>query len=208
MNTDDLRQVSAFTRKSVMDRQLDHLSGLSAGLVADGKINQMEAETLHKWLINAAGAENNVLINPLLERTTDFLKDGTLDEDEAMDLLALLQKFAGGDYEIGEVTKTTELPLCDPAPVIESSGCAFCVSGTFAFGNRTDVSAKILQHGGSVSKGITQSTDYLILGTYVTSAWKHENFGRKIEKAMEYRQKYQRPHIVSEEHWLRSIQVL
>ena len=83
MNTDELRKISAYTRKSVMDRQLDHLSGLSMGLVADGKINQAEAEILHKWLINADGANNHVIIRPLLERTTDFLQDGILDEEEA-----------------------------------------------------------------------------------------------------------------------------
>lgn len=208
MNTDEFRKISTYTRKSVMDRQLDHLSGLSMGLVADGKINQAEAEMLHKWLINADGAENHAIIRPLLERTTGFLQDGVLDEDEAEELLQLLQKFAGGDFEIGEVMKTSTLPLCDPAPTILPLGHSFCATGQFLLGTRKDVVNVIERYGGAFTKDITKSTDFLILGTYVTPAWKHETFGRKIEKAMDYRQKYLKPHIVSEEDWLRAVQVL
>ena len=97
-------------------------------------------------------------------------------------LLTLLRQFAGGDYQIGEVMKTTELPLCDPAPVIEVSGRSFCVTGTFALGNRAQVSAKITYHGGLVSKDITKNTDYLVLGTYVSQAWKHEILVEKLKR--------------------------
>jgi len=35
----------------------------------------------------------------------------------------------------------------------------------------------------------------------VTDSWIHENFGRKIEKAMKYRDEGVALAIVSEEHW-------
>jgi hypothetical protein len=40
-----------------------------------------------------------------------------------------------------------------------------------------------------------------VLGTYVTSSWAHETFGRKIEKAIEYRDNGLPLIIITEEHW-------
>lgn len=48
---------------------------------------------------------------------------------------------------------------------------------------------------------MTKTLDYLILGTYVTDSWVHESLGRKIEKAMEYREKDLPLMIVTEKHW-------
>ena len=42
-----------FNRKSIDDRQIDTLIGISKGLVADGKVDQAEAEFLLSWLIQS-----------------------------------------------------------------------------------------------------------------------------------------------------------
>ena len=56
--------------------------------------------------------------------------------------------------------------------------------------------------GGTNAKGVTKTLNYLVLGTYVTDSWIHESYGRKIEKAMEYRSGGMPLLIVSEEHWV------
>ena len=205
MDMDTLRQVTQYTNKSVMDRQIDHLTGLSMGLIADGKIDQSEAEMLHKWLIQAEAASGNPVVQSLLSRTVEFLEDGVLDSDEAEELLFLLQKFVNGDYEIGEIAKATALPLCEPPPDLIIANSLFTITGTCAFGSRKALVADIESRGGRFVNRVNQSVDYVIIGTYITSAWKHETFGRKIEKAMELRHRHERPHIISEEHWLNSI---
>jgi hypothetical protein len=43
--------------------------------------------------------------------------------------------------------------------------------------------------GGINAKGVNKTLNYLVLGTYMTDSWAHENYGRKIERAMEYREK-------------------
>ena len=55
--------------------------------------------------------------------------------------------------------------------------------------------------GGINAKGVNKSLNYLVLGTYVTDSWAHENYGRKIEKAMEYRERGVPLVIITEEHW-------
>ena len=67
-----------FNRKSIQDSQVDTLIGLSPGLVADGKVNQQEAETLGAWLQRNQHSDNPIILN-LLERLGEMLVDNILD---------------------------------------------------------------------------------------------------------------------------------
>ena len=61
--------------------------------------------------------------------------------------------------------------------------------------------------GGTAERNITKHTNFVVLGTYVTPAWAHQSFGRKIEKAMEYRDQLGTGlHIVHEEDWMRALE--
>jgi hypothetical protein len=42
-----------FNRKNIDDRQIDTLIGIGKGLIADGKIDQVEAEFLLTWLVQS-----------------------------------------------------------------------------------------------------------------------------------------------------------
>ena len=60
----------------------------------------------------------------------------------------------------------------------------------------------ILEHSGTEGS-LTRAADYLAIGIYATDSWAHSSFGRKIEKAVEYREKGAGIAIASEEHWRR-----
>ena len=63
-----------------------------------------------------------------------------------------------------------------------------------------------VQAGGRVERNITMQTNFVVLGTYVTPAWAHQSFGRKIEKAMDYRdRKGTRLQIVHEQDWAKAL---
>lgn len=76
----------------------------------------------------------------------------------------------------------------------------FLFTGTCAFGNRKQCQEATDSLGGINAKGVNKSLNYLVLGTYVTDSWAHENYGRKIEKAMVYRDKGVDLVIITEEH--------
>ena len=97
-----------FNRKLIDDRQIDTLIGLSKGLIADGKIDQGEAEFLFTWLIQARQSTTNPIIINLLERVGDMLEDGVLDDEESSELLGLLRTFAGEPSAIGELAKVPD----------------------------------------------------------------------------------------------------
>ncbi|MCW9026706.1 MAG: BRCT domain-containing protein [Thiovulaceae bacterium] len=193
---------SKFNRKGIDDRQIDTLIGISKGLVADGKVDQSEAEFLLGWLIQARqNTENPVIIN-LLSKVETMLEDGILDPDESAELFSLLHKINGEPSEIGELAKTTSLPIDHPLPPITFDSMEFLFTGTCAYGTRKQCQAAIETLGGINAKGVTKKLNYLVLGTYVTDSWAHETYGRKIEKAMEYRDQGVPLVIITEEHWI------
>ncbi len=192
-----------FNQNNIQDRQIDTLIGLSKGVVADGKVNQKEAEFLMTWLIQSRQASNSPIINNLLERVSAMLEDGVLDDEESEELFGVLSKVSGDASEIGELAKTSTLPLNDPLPNIDFEGSQFLFTGTCAFGTRKQCNQATEDLGGEIANGVTKKLNYLVLGTYVTDSWAHETFGRKIEKAMDYRSKGLPVAIIPEEHWVR-----
>ena len=142
-----------------------------------------------------------MIIN-LLGRVDAMLEDGILDSDESSDLLSLLHKITGDSSVIGELAKTTSLPIDTPAPSVTFSGRQFLFTGTCVYGTRKQCQSVIEQLGGINTKGVTRGLNYLILGTYVTDSWIHETYGRKIEKAMQYREEGVPISIITEEHWV------
>lgn len=51
--------------------------------------------------------------------------------------------------------------------------------------SREELTAILQKHGARVAGGITQKTDYLIVGGGKSEGWLHEAYGKKLEKAIE-----------------------
>ncbi len=196
-----------FNGNKINDRQCDTLIGISKGLTADGKINQNEAEFLLTWLIQSQQVSSHPIIINLLHKVDSMLEDGILDSEESKELFDILHRITGESSELGEIAKTSSLPIDDPAPLVYFEGKSFLFTGTFAFGSRKQCHEKTKELGGKNSSTVTKSVNYLVLGTYVTDSWAHENFGRKIEKAMSYRDAGVPLAIITEEHWVNSADI-
>ena len=52
-----------------------------------------------------------------------------------------------------------------------------------------------------VQENITKRTSFLVIGTFGSRDWVHTAFGRKIEKAVSYREAGVPLRIVAEDHW-------
>ncbi len=81
--------------KPMADRQIDQLIGLAQGIVADGIVNQTEAEVLQNWL-RANRRTNNLQVSRLLDLVEAALRDGVLDDDESRELHDALMSWTGG----------------------------------------------------------------------------------------------------------------
>lgn len=188
------------------DRQIDQLIGLAQGILADGIVNQAEAEVLQSWL-RLNHRTDNPYVSQLLDQVERVLADGVLDEDEGRELHDALMSWTGGGGTDGEESTTASLPL-DPEPrTVRIAGNIFVFTGTGVFGTRKMMQEATIRAGGTVERSITMRTNFAVLGTYVTPAWVHQTFGRKIEKAMEYRDgKGTGIRIVHEEDWAQALE--
>ena len=189
-----------YGNKRLSDRQIDELIGLAHGLTADGIINQQEAEYLQKWLVAHTEVRTSPITMNLLSRVNAMLADNHLDAEEAAELLETLKGLSGGDFELGEVLKSTSLPLDKPLPSVVFSGRHYCFTGTFAYGPRTSCEDAVSQLGG-ICGSLTKKTNYLVIGIYATGSWMHSSFGNKVEKAVTMKQEGVPIQIISEEHW-------
>ena len=197
-------EVNKYSRARLDDRQVTELIGIARGLIADDFLSDPEIEFLHKWLAASAVVTTNPLIGMVEERLTMVLDDGIVDEDERRDLFDLLKRLTANDFELGEVLRSTELPLCTPKPHIEFEHKRFCFTGTFAFGSRNECSAEVTSRGGTAG-GLTKKTDFLVIGEYATESWAQSSWGRKVESAVSNRDAGLPVRIVSEAHWRTSL---
>lgn len=172
----------------VADRQVDEIIGLCKGVLADGQVNQSEAEFLFNWLQTNQHAADKWPAKVLYPRIRSMLADGVLDDGEEQELLTLLMGITGQPgINVTGTNASTTLPFDDPAPRVTFSGEIFCLTGTFACGPRREVEEAVIGRGGQCKRTPCKKTSFLVVGEVGSRDWIHSTFGRKIEKAIELR---------------------
>lgn len=187
-------------------RDLAEMLGLAKGVLADGDVTEEEAFLLMNWADDHPEIIQGWPGNVLYRRLRRIFEDGHASEEEREDLKELLELMVGGDAGmIGGETATSHLPLDRPVPVIEVPDRVFVFTGRFAYGTRKAIQEAVKRVGGWPEPRVTTKTDYLVVGTFGSRDWAQTSFGRKIQKAVEYRDRHSRPQIVSERHWAGSL---
>ena len=85
-------------------------------------------------------------------------------------------------------------------------GKAFCFTGAFDYGSRSECRQAVVSRGGSFTEGVTSNTDVLVIGSDASPAWSHGNYGSKIEAAMVRRMLRGKPAIIPEAYWRELLQ--
>ena len=190
-----------FSQKRLNDRAIDELIGMSRGIVADGLVNQKEAEFLYSWMQKNISFCEDRIVNQLYCRIKEMFQDGVFDPDEQKELFTILNEFTGETTVEIPATLSSSLPLCRPAPLVTFLRMNFCLTGKFAYGPRKICTEVVRERGGKAKSKISKIVDYLVIGSFCSKDWIHTSYGRKIETAAEFREKYGRLSIVSEDHW-------
>lgn len=194
-----------FNSSNQEDRSVNELIGIARGITADGTVNKTEAEYIVSWLNNHISMIDKYPFNILFRRINDMLSDGVIDDDERVELFDILTAMTGGTPVSESIqSMSTTLPLDQPMPnSITIKGNTFCLTGQFAAGTRAKLHSIILDIGGYIDNNITKKTDFLVIGYIGNENWAFSSHGRKIEKAVEYRDKKETGlSIVSEDHWI------
>ncbi|UYG08394.1 BRCT domain-containing protein [Halomonas sp. M4R1S46] len=185
-------------------RDANELCGLARGMLADGSVNQAEAEYLLQWLGERPEALAVWPFNVLFPRLEEMLGDGVLDAEEEGELIGLLLDYTGGGSTQGGSSssrQSTALPLCDPVPDVVFEGSNFVLTGRFVTGTRRECEAEIVQRGGQPQKSPSRATHFVVIGNLGSDDWAQSNYGRKIQHAVELRRDGRDIHLISERHW-------
>ncbi|MGP1140892.1 BRCT domain-containing protein [Serratia sp. CY50710] len=170
-----------------VESDLHLLNGLCKGLISDRDLSEHEIKYLDWWLTQNGALKNNYPGRELYAHVKDILSDGVITPEESAILHKALVDFTGCDLESGVVDGlATRLPVdTDFSPEID--GKVFCLTGVFMAGKRSIVEERVKAAGGHVIGNITKKLDYLVIGTLSSRDWKFSSHGRKIEKAISYR---------------------
>lgn len=189
-----------------VERDVAEMLGLVKGVPADGVVTDLEARKLWDW----TDAHRDVVSvwpgKVLASRLKRIFADGHVSDEEREDLQELLELLVGGEGGlIAKESTSTELPIDRPPPSIEIPDRVFVLTGRFAFGPRHECEKALKRIGGWVETRVTRRTDFVVIGTFGSRDWIQTTHGRKIQKAVDYREKYGAPHIIAEDHWANAI---
>ena len=192
----------ASTDQRLLKRSCESLLGICSGMLADGHLANEEIHFLDTWLADNDDIANTWPGEVIVKRVRDVLADGIITEDEREYLKSTLSELIGGSIqETGATSGTaTRLPI-DEVDAVQIDGSSFCFTGSFLYGTRNSCHKAIEERGGKASGSVTMSLNYLVIGSLASREWAHTSHGRKIEKAMGYKNKGRQILIISEEQW-------
>jgi NAD-dependent DNA ligase len=191
----------AWNRQRRVDAAIDELIGLIRGIVADDEVSERETIKLAEWTQLHPDVVNDWPANVVVRRINRIFDDGRVDGEEREELKELLLEVIGQN-DVPLTTAPTELPLSRPAPEIIFDQNVFVFTGKFVYGPRRVCEAEVLERGGRTSNSVTLDTAYVVIGSIGSRDWIHSSWGRKIEKAVDYRSRELCPiAVVSEQRW-------
>jgi hypothetical protein len=197
---------TAFNATRRSERSTSELIGLAKGIIADGEVSRPEFGMLLSWLEANPEATFYYPGNVLLCRVHRIIEDRVVDDEELDDLGDLLKEMTGMAHgPIRGANAATTLPFDHPPPQMQWTGSVFVFTGKFAYGPRSVCEREVCGRGGQCAPSPSKRTRYLVIGTVGSRDWFHTTHGRKIEHAVNLREKGVPIAIISEDHWAMSL---
>lgn len=185
------RRRPAYTAET---QALQVLQGYLLGITADGILTDDEILGLKEWMDENCCLAGNYPFDVVMSSLDRVLEDGIIEKEELDYLLDLYKKF------------TAPVENAEHEEIISLEGVHCCVTGEFNYGGRAAVEHYIEEHGGICDHNVKKATCYVIVGSKGSDAWKHGNYGGKIKKAMELKEKGVSINIISEDDFFSEVE--
>ncbi len=171
---------------------MQRLQGILGGIIADGKITEDELKTLQDWMDEHEHLRTLWPYDELEALVLTVLQDGVIDDTEHRSLLQFFGEFTEFSGERALELPESEEPslitgVCAVCPEIAFDGRRFCFTGSSKKFTRKAIAEEVSKRGGIFSKSMTKDTDYLAIGGDGNPCWAYACYGRKVEKAIQYR---------------------
>jgi len=193
-----------------LTRAVQSLLGICTGLIADSQLTDVEIRFLDAWLRDHQEVTTVWPGSIIATRVRDVLADGIITEDERAYLLDTLTSVTGNEFTTtGSASPDAPAaPPYDAQAAIGFAGRSFCFTGKFLFGTREACHRVTERLGGAPIDSINKQLDFLVIGSLISQDWAFESYGRKIEKAAQYREDSGLPMIISEKQWAAALESL
>lgn len=172
---------------------LQNLKRIIESIMTDNKIELEEINELNEWLDSNTQLIGNYPFDKIYSIVKNVLEDGVVSTNEYDELMQTFNDFINPIK--GEKINDS----------VNFQDKIFCLTGTFNSGSKDSIEEKINQKGGICGKGVTSKTNYLIVGGSGSDAWKFGNYGGKVQKAMELKEKGKNIEIIGEDDFLKQL---
>lgn len=144
----------------------------------DRKITLDEFGLLRIWMDNHADLRGCYPYDLIFDEAANILEDGFI-EDRELD-------------ELFEICNKALDPVNSQNDRIEARsvlGKKVVLSGEFIYGNKTEIAEMLVSHGAEIQNNVTKKTNIVLVGGCGNISWSAGNYGNKIKKALELKEK-------------------
>ncbi|MBQ8429350.1 MAG: hypothetical protein IJX30_04575 [Clostridia bacterium] len=152
------------------------LDGILKGILIDEKITEEECKNLRQWLYDNIYLAEHYPFDETIKVLDDVLEDSIITQEELDYITTRINQILNPVESLREQVNSVE-------------GKHVCLSGNFAYGQKSDVEKEIVLKGGVIDSAVKKTTDILMIGNCECQAYANGTYGTKVKKAMEYNQK-------------------
>jgi NAD-dependent DNA ligase len=165
------------------------LSGLLAGIAADGILRPIEVEHLQGWTEQWGYLQGLWPFDECVSIVTAALVQRQLEENAKSRIFALSRHFPVAGDTRGKPPLLEA--VCATDPRVEFHGKAFVFTGESPKAEREVMVAHVEGMGGVHHHNVRLDSNYLVVCEAGSPYWAFACYGRKIEKALDYRKRGQ-----------------
>jgi NAD-dependent DNA ligase len=199
-----------------LNEEMRILHGFIQGVGVDKIITAYELKALKKWMLYHEEIIDKWPFDELYKHIENILQDGIVTADEQKELFNFINNFSDkkASQQIYDESVFVNKWMETTAPSVETvksvidkdckitiEGKSVCITGLMKV-KRGTVLDIIKERGGIPKNDISLKLNYLVIGALSNPCWQYTNYGRKIEKAMEFNKKGSQINIVSENDFL------
>ena len=174
-------------------KDLQKLKLIIEKIMDDKTITLDEINELDKWLDYNCSLIGVYPFDKIYSIVKNVIEDNIVSKEEHIELVRIFNELID---PINEVKSDSNICFDNQL---------FCLTGTFNSGSKDEIEKKIINKGGICTNSVTSKTNYLIVGGAGSNDWKFGNYGGKVQRAMELREKGKNIEIMGEEELLNQL---
>jgi NAD-dependent DNA ligase len=181
---------------------VQELQGIAAAIIYDNQIDDNEIRMLIEWTDNHIDISEQFPISDLFDILQKIIDSGKCSNSQRKKLFELLSSFAADPQRPNVIGN-----IYDKNCTISFKEKTFQFTGKLEYGSRKKATDAVLAIGGMVrdTSSVSLEVDYLVVGELGNEVWKYSRFGSKIEKALEFRDYYKKPFIITEKQFINAL---